>query len=170
MEKKVQKESRFTDYKSRVLAGLASSEPDASPKGSIDIQILPLIDRLNEHHAVITTSSCSGRVSVFLEGLKRPNKQAISDKEGSEPKSGNAGIGGKGEGGSWLFVSHEPVDCKDKAPREVGEMLFGQELTDAALKDNRCVGLGFDDVSYSTRFVHFKFEPMVHTTKTPEAL
>lgn len=38
---------------------------------------------------MVTTSSCSGRVSVFLEGVKL-----------GKP-------GGKGDGGKWLFITHD---------------------------------------------------------------
>lgn len=40
---------------------------------------------------MVTTSLCSGRVSVFLEGVKN-----------------NTQIGAKGNDGRWLFVTHEP--------------------------------------------------------------
>lgn len=42
---------------------------------------------------MVTTSSCSGRVSVFLEGNKSETQ-----------------IGAKGNEGNWLFVTHDPRD------------------------------------------------------------
>lgn len=166
----------FKTHKSRILAEIESPIPDASPKGSIDVQILPLINRLNQHDRIFTTSSCSGRVSVFFEGLKKiattatPRYSEQNQQAGKTPVGdavGNAGIGGKGEGGKWLFVSHDPVDAERKSDCEVAEMLLGKEV--AATPDEQrlgYVGLGFGDavgfdISSATRFVHLKFEPMV---------
>ncbi|EMG48615.1 hypothetical protein G210_0789 [Candida maltosa Xu316] len=42
---------------------------------------------------MVTTSSCSGRVSVFLEGLKNMNSTSVVSK---------------GNYGRWLFVTHDP--------------------------------------------------------------
>ncbi|CUS09431.1 unnamed protein product [Tuber aestivum] len=169
--------ARFAVHKTQILAEISSPGPDASPKGSIDIHILPLINRLNEHHKIITTSSCSGRMSVFLEGSKKlagTDSEAIG--EGPEPDekaefpSGSAGMGGKG-GGKWLFVSHDPVDCIDMTPREVSHMLLGghtlglhsannQVLTESVLSE------AGTSVSSSTRLVHMKFEPMILHVQT----
>ncbi|CAZ86625.1 unnamed protein product [Tuber melanosporum] len=164
--------ARFAAHKTQILAEILSPGPDASPKGSIDLHILPLINRLNEHRKIITTSSCSGRISVFLEGSKKlagEGSRAIGEApepdEKAEFPSGNAGMGGKG-GGKWLFVSHDPVDCNDMTPREVCQMLLGghvlglgsmnnQVLTEPVLSE---AGTG---VSSSTRLVHMKFEPMI---------
>lgn len=148
----------FKAHKFRILAKIASPSPDASPKGSIDVQILPLINRLNQHDRVFTTSSCSGRVSVFFEGQKK-----IATPVAESPV-GKAGIGGKGGGGKWLFVSHDPVDVERQSDREVAEMLLGKEVDDEqrlgyiGLGSGDAVGL---DISSATRFVHLKFEPMV---------
>lgn len=157
----------FKAHKSRILAEIASPNPDASPKGSIDVHILPLINRLNLHDRVFTTSSCSGRVSVFLEGLKKNTKPGYSEGD----TVGKAGIGGKGEGGKWLFVSHDPVDVGRKSDREVAEMVLGKEVAAETPGDERMLGLGSGDaidfdISSATRFVHLKFEPMVsgHTS------
>ena len=43
---------------------------DLSPKGSIDEGIRDLIDYINTLPGFVSTSSCAGRVSVFLEGAK----------------------------------------------------------------------------------------------------
>ena len=66
---------------------------DASPKGTIDALCRPLIDTINAHPHMVTTSLCLGRVSVFLEGVKQ-----------------KAQIGAKGNDGRWLFVTHDPAD------------------------------------------------------------
>ncbi|RPB01813.1 hypothetical protein L873DRAFT_1788141 [Choiromyces venosus 120613-1] len=172
--------SRFAVQKAQILAEISSPGPDASPKGSIDIRILPLINRLNEHRNIITTSSCSGRISVFLEGSKKPagkDAEAIEGAPGRNEKaefSGNARMGGKG-GGKWLFVSHDPVDCIDKTPREVGQMLLGGQALDIDYVNNQ----GLSDsmlseagtgISSSVRLVHMKFEPMTLDIQTAHTI
>lgn len=174
-----QRNCLFTAHKSRILAKISSPSPDASPKGSVDTQILPLISRLNQHNRVFTTSSCSGRISIFLEGLKKNTRSSYfgeNKQEGrvlaAEDAGGKAGIGGKGEGGKWLFVSHDPVDLIHKSDQEVSEMLLGKKADEAAAETpsgkEKLGGLGLGsvdvsdfDISSITRFVHLKFEPMV---------
>lgn len=79
---------KFDKTKADILADLGVV--DYSPKGSIDSSILPVIALVNAQPDLVTTSSCAGRVSVFVEG----------------DKSGKHKIGGKGEGGHWLFTTH----------------------------------------------------------------
>lgn len=43
------------------------SQVDLSKKGSIDDQIIDLVQYINAHENFFTTSSCSGRISVFSE-------------------------------------------------------------------------------------------------------
>lgn len=89
----------FDQKKQLILREIgANSEdlPDASPKGTIDVLCLPLIDTINHHPDMVTTSLCLGRVSVFLEGIKQ-----------------KAQIGAKGNEGKWLFVTHEPKDLEN---------------------------------------------------------
>lgn len=86
--------SPFDQKKASILEEIgvtSKSIPDASPKGTIDELCLPIINVINAHPDMVTTSLCSGRVSVFLEGKKQENQ-----------------IGAKGNEGRWLFVSHEP--------------------------------------------------------------
>ena len=61
-----------------------SEYDDLSPKGSIDVGIRDLIDEINQIEGCVTTSSCSGRASVFLEGKKRASDGLLDDqvKEG----------------------------------------------------------------------------------------
>ncbi|CUM65464.1 uncharacterized protein PRCAT00003104001 [Priceomyces carsonii] len=86
----------FDQKKNVILKEILSSgsdNPDASPKGTIDQFCIPIIDLINSKKDFVTTSSCSGRLSVFLEGIK------IGDK-----------IGAKGNQGRWIFVSHDPKE------------------------------------------------------------
>ena len=58
---------------------------DKSKKGSIDGPIRDLMEEMNGHEMLSTTSSCSGRVTLFSDG-----------DESSEKK-----------GGDWIYSSHE---------------------------------------------------------------
>ncbi|RDA95287.1 hypothetical protein CP533_3558 [Ophiocordyceps camponoti-saundersi (nom. inval.)] len=127
----------FTEKKKRILQQLALPDEeytDASPKGSVDDAIRPLIDDINRVEGFVTTSSCAGRVSVFLEGHK------VKD----ESRAQTAAVGGKGAGGTWLFVSHEPVA---REASWIDALEFSAESASAK-------GPG-------DRMIHFKFEPMI---------
>jgi tRNA wybutosine-synthesizing protein 3 len=126
----------FDQKKQSITAQIEATDetnPDASPKGTLDKKLVPLIDLINDHPDMVTTSSCSGRVSVFLQGRK-----PVDDGRGK--------IGGKGDGGKWLYVTHDPDDIDqscwwDKVKEyqeEDGDNAFGDE-----------------------RYVLFKFEPMI---------
>lgn len=92
--------SAFDQKKAFILELMGENSidaPDASPKGTIDTLCLPIIDVINSHSDMVTTSLCSGRVSVFLEGVKKVKTQ----------------IGAKGNEGRWLFVTHHPEELKN---------------------------------------------------------
>lgn len=130
-----------------------SEYDDLSPKGSVDEGIRDLIDEINQIEGCVTTSSCSGRVSVFLEGKKHAHEELDGSlKEGSEVRvrKTTAGVGGKGGGGRWLYVSHNEVNISQHEGAEGLTRLLGMEQSHHALKS----GPGI-------RFIHFKFEPMV---------
>lgn len=142
----------FVNKKAKILADLstpATSYVDASPKGSIDIGIADLINAINELPEYVTTSSCAGRISVFVEGKKRT---ANSENEGEGSPGGEretrAGTGGKGGGGKWLYVSHDPLLIHD------GQDLAG--LLGMARRNEEK-----EIVLEEQRLVRFKFEPMV---------
>lgn len=152
----IQNADAFDTRKLKIMADITSSAPDASPKGTIDTHIIPLITLLNGHTDIVTTSSCSGRVSVFLEGAKRlkgaddlmerPDAH-FSEEPSSPPK---AAYGGKG-GGMWLYVSHDPI----ATPEVIYSALSPENLLDCKIDPCKV------DISSSTRFVHFKFETMI---------
>lgn len=151
--------SNFTAKKDAILASLAVAEPsytDLSPKGSVDEAIRPLIERINALEGVVTTSSCAGRVSVFLEGSRYANpKENRDDAENTYGglKEQAAVPGGKGMGGRWLFVSHSPVHFPsggDSLASRLG-MCHQHELYDYQ---------NAIEVS-QVRLARFQFEPMV---------
>ncbi|TVY45656.1 tRNA wybutosine-synthesizing protein [Lachnellula occidentalis] len=165
----------FLAKKKRILSQLAvpdSQYDDLSPKGSIDEGIRDLIAEINEIEGCVTTSSCAGRVSVFLEGRKASSSSCLAlggeghgsgdgdegegnDEEEEEGERGTkAGVGGKGGGGRWLFVSHDPVSIEKE--RDLAGFL-GMERRGG--NGDEVVGMGME--AREVRFVHFKFEPMI---------
>ncbi|KAK2592154.1 hypothetical protein QQS21_010162 [Conoideocrella luteorostrata] len=133
----------FTSKKVKIIDQLAVPDAeytDASPKGTIDKGIRHLIDELNGADGFVTTSSCAGRVSVFLEGRKAPTAANTDEGDSSQQV---AGVGGKGAGGTWLFVSHDVVKGED--------WIQSLEFTETC----------HDDPGKDKRLIHFKFEPMI---------
>jgi tRNA wybutosine-synthesizing protein 3 len=144
--------SRFEVRKQKILEQINVPDGeyhDLSPKGSIDAPIRELISEINDIDGIVTTSSCSGRISVFLEGRKADNDFTKSGEEGDESR---AGPGGKGGGGTWLFISHDPVEVSDVAASQDFLSRFG--LKEAAPDATRAIDV-------QRRFIHLKFEPMV---------
>lgn len=78
----------FEGAKRRTLDQLG--KPDRSKKGGVDDEAWPLIDAINNCKDYYTTSSCSGRITLFVE-----------------PESG------KKHEGDWLFVSHAAATLPD---------------------------------------------------------
>ena len=182
----------FTAKKNDILASLATPDvnyTDASPKGSIDVRIRGLIDRINGLEGVVTTSSCSGRISVFLEGTKghvgkvgeangvenegfdevtyqvdslvgKSNAETeITEKYASKQVPQRAVPGGKGNGGRWLFVSHDPLP-EDFLRAEAS--LFRTLGLDPGADAGRVLqtSIGFAGPG-KPRLIRFQFEPMV---------
>ncbi|KAK3169058.1 hypothetical protein OEA41_005506 [Lepraria neglecta] len=154
----------FIAKKNAILTSLSVPDDaytDLSPKGTVDEALKPLIDRINALEGIVTTSSCSGRVSVFLEGSKGGNRKGkIDDPETGtcENAEGQAAVpGGKGMGGRWLFVSHEPVH-------------FNQEGSYLATRLGMSYQLELYDYQKDmdinqVRLARFQFEPMIlHVT------
>lgn len=78
----------FVAKKSQILSLLTQPEDeytDKSPKGTVDHQILHLIQEINGYDGLVTTSSCAGRVAVFVEGPR------------STAKAGDVNDAGEGE-------------------------------------------------------------------------
>lgn len=136
--------SEFDQKKKFLLKeiGLNSEEnPDASPKGTIDSLCIPLITMINSHKDMVTTSSCSGRLSVFLEGSKDVKLVDEGTRE-------NIKIGAKGDGGHWLFVSHEKEEIKEWWKSENIKFKYKTAIKEGEYNPN-------------TRYVLFKYEPLI---------
>jgi tRNA wybutosine-synthesizing protein 3 len=120
----------FTSRKALILSQLsipAEQYDDLSPKGSIDEGIRDLIEGINAREGWVTTSSCAGRASVFVEGEKarrRKGTPLVKDKaeeaardvdEGGGPKEGGGGeedafAVGEGEDGKVDEYGHVEDD------------------------------------------------------------
>ena len=151
--------SRFAARKLKILEQLdapAAEYHDLSPKGSVDAPIRDLIDELNALAGLVTTSSCSGRISVFLEGRRAGGEGVKALDDGGDGGGGDetrAGPGGKGGGGAWLFISHEAVDVSGAGEAAAGGFtgMFGLQRA----------GEGQVTPDVQCRYIHLKFEPMV---------
>jgi tRNA(Phe) wybutosine-synthesizing methylase Tyw3 len=84
----------FQQRKAQVLSSLYDPGSDRSRKGSVDAPIVDLVDAINRLPGVYTTSSCSGRTSVF-----------------AEPTHESRAAGKKG--GEWVYASHNPPAYED---------------------------------------------------------
>ncbi|KAF2745824.1 hypothetical protein M011DRAFT_405725 [Sporormia fimetaria CBS 119925] len=136
-------QNRFDNKKQKILELLGTPDElyqDLSPKGSVDEAIRPLIADINRISGLVTTSSCSGRVSIFCEGRQKD----IEDETVPSTVSG-----GKGQG-SWLYVSHLPITPQVlNDPNSDIFSVFGLQR-----------GNGKGPVA-SFSFIHLKFEPMI---------
>ncbi|CEL01918.1 hypothetical protein ASPCAL01494 [Aspergillus calidoustus] len=153
----------FVSRKSKILAELSAPDEeysDLSPKGSVDEGIRDLIQDINTLPGLVTTSSCAGRISVFLEG-RRGSNPAEEANAGEERKF--VPSGGKGAG-KWLYVSHEPMETENgraipkgfEANKERKSLLevFGMVAGDGNPPS-------VDKEGHAPRLVRFHFEPMI---------
>ena len=149
----------FTAKKSRILNALAvpaSEYTDLSPKGSVDEGIRDLIGDLNDLEGLVTTSSCAGRISVFLEG-RQVQAHGGDEHKGLRGQTVVPSVpGGKGNGGQWIFVSHEPFKLSDEAQGEDDFLIRKFSMSVASEQSNRELL-----ETRPKRFLKFQFEPMV---------
>jgi tRNA wybutosine-synthesizing protein 3 len=134
----------FTQKKEKILDAINVSHmeySDLSPKGSIDEGIREAINLLNSIPGLVTTSSCAGRVSVYVDGLKK-------NTEEHRENGTTGGSGGKG-GGRWIFVSHDPVNLETN------------EWSGALLSKFEMHPSNGADMPIGAGLVHLKFESMV---------
>lgn len=145
----------FLQKKQVILKNIQENSPyapDLSPKGTIDELCMPLIDLINSSDKMVTTSSCSGRISVFLEGSKV--KILHQDDSGNIERTEKiVKSGGKGEGGKWIFVTHNVNDVAQKKDwyksLNLHYKIDGEKQADY-------------NVSSTTRYLLYKFEPLIY--------
>lgn len=139
--------SAFEARKSKILADLSIPDAeytDLSPKGSVDEGIRDLIQDINGLPGLVTTSSCAGRISVFLEGRKKQPQRASEEQRRQFAPSGGKGAG------KWLYVSHDPLEEKAMSLHERFGLTPGDGKPPAANKAGQ-----------APRLVRFHYEPMV---------
>lgn len=126
----------FVQRKTVILNNLGSDEPDLSPKGRPDDEVLDLLELINSHDDYVSTSSCSGRAVVFLDADKNGH--------GEEAK------------GRWLMNLHTPFRIKQAefSTEELYDMFFGDME----------VGENWDSKGHHSRLVNLKFEPLVSSS------
>lgn len=178
----------FEARKSKILEQLAVPDAeytDASPKGTVDVGIRPLLGKVNAAEGFVTTSSCAGRVSVFVEGRKASQQQqpqtATTGGEAAATEEDQAtmdiiqpattqtvaGLGGKGGGGTWLYVSHDPHPLAGKQGVDwVQELGLAGDAVNERLFDGAS---GSEGCGSERRLIHFKFEPMVSDIAAADA-
>ncbi|CEP09272.1 hypothetical protein [Parasitella parasitica] len=100
---------------------------------------------INRHPDYYTTSSCSGRVAVYCEGLEKDVD--VNDPDAIEKTT---------KGGTWLYVSHDPIAMpKDNLDAWIVQLLFGSQSDKVVFSDKRP-----DDI-LSRQLIYFKFEPLI---------
>ena len=125
--------SIFEKRKAAILADLQSDDPDLSPKGRPDDEILGLLTLLNSHPDFVSTSSCSGRAVVFLDADKTSSEEAAR--------------------GRWLMNRHTPLEGGF-------EGLSLEQLNAFLFADIKVAGEGLS-ITEPRRFITLKFEPLV---------
>lgn len=147
----------FESRKQQILAELSIPDAeyrDLSPKGSVDEGIRDLIRDVNALPGLVTTSSCAGRISVFLEGRKKQSQRPPQQQQQQQQQRKFAPSGGKGAG-RWLYVSHEPLKEEEVKKSQSLHRLFGLVPGDG--RPPRLQG----EQGQAPRLVRFHFEPMV---------
>ncbi|KAI9709960.1 MAG: hypothetical protein M1820_003038 [Bogoriella megaspora] len=136
----------FTNKKRQILAKLSRDEKeytDKSPKGSVDEQIIDLVRGINVIEGLVTTSSCAGRISIYLESARQSQGQATTSADR----------------GRWTFSSHSPLRNIEMWSHEQLAILFGSrqqnDSTRKSLHNLHPKALG------NSRHILFKFEPMI---------
>ena len=148
---------RFAAKKRDIINRLSKPEgeyEDLSPKGGVDDQIRDLVDQINSLDGFVTTSSCAGRMAVYLAGPPKQSVQVDPFVDEEQPLSSivtRSSTSGKG-GGRWLFTSHTPLNLE-------------QYQADGALLQklgfSRGAQMAFPIGESAPQFVHLKFEPMI---------
>ncbi|KAI4311995.1 hypothetical protein MLD38_036854 [Melastoma candidum] len=121
----------FDRRKASTLSSLGGDGNDRSPKGTIDAPIIPLLEAINRHPDYFTTSSCSGRISVFSHPTASPAEDAKK----------------KARGGTWLFLSHDPVADAE----EVVSLLFPRGIGRSVIWESGITSVGVKRVIVAIR-------------------
>lgn len=124
----------FEQRKAHIVATLKEAQTDRSPKGSVDTAILPLLSLINSHADYVSTSSCSGRISVFHQCNSEIKEEKDEYNTTVPPKE------------RWLLVSHDPINDVNATAAD----LFA-----------RLKSMPFQQEIGSKQSVLFRFEPFI---------
>jgi len=124
--------STFESLKELTLHNLAAGV-DNSFKGSVDKPIAELVCFLNSLSNCYTTSSCSGRISVFESGLS--SKQI-----------------------TWLLVKHRKIEAAELIDAVRGYRSSAKEVTSSS---SSCFGDDSEGTTDGVRLVLFKCESFI---------
>ena len=161
------KQDSFLQKKQSIL----NSNIDLSPKGSIDALCIPIIKLINDNSDdMVTTSSCSGRLSVFVEGVKaKPQTKqlentapkAAAEQSSQSPEEAVTSalleykLGGKGDGGEWLYITHNVDEVTGWLQK-----VQSSKRTIRFLSDDKETET--DNIDMTTkRLILYKFEPLI---------
>ncbi|KAJ5622572.1 hypothetical protein N7528_005804 [Penicillium herquei] len=163
----------FESRKNKIIEELAIPDEeytDLSPKGSVDEGVRDLIREINALPGLVTTSSCAGRISVFLEGRKKSSSASqLEDNQGQskEPVESSdqqqrqfVPTGGKGAG-RWLYVSHDPFVRSTTPSDSSAESSSGKGSFPLHEQFGLTPGNGKPPAGKSLRLVRFHFDPLI---------
>eukprot|EP00468_Gymnochlora_sp_CCMP2014_P001947 CAMPEP_0167742950 /NCGR_PEP_ID=MMETSP0110_2-20121227/1734_1 /TAXON_ID=629695 /ORGANISM="Gymnochlora sp., Strain CCMP2014" /LENGTH=815 /DNA_ID=CAMNT_0007627245 /DNA_START=1489 /DNA_END=3936 /DNA_ORIENTATION=- len=131
----------YKERRERVLKEIGGGEgaKDKSPKGSIDAPIVDLISEINACPGgrVYTTSSCSGRITVFTQGASQR------------------------KGGHWSICSHDKVNAEDVLSAIHSKNIFCISKTDEK-SEGKDEAKGTENrTETSGTLSTFRFEPFI---------
>eukprot|EP00466_Bigelowiella_natans_P006325 jgi/Bigna1/79101/fgenesh1_pg.59_\ len=130
---------------------LSNVTKDASPKGTLDSHIEPIVSVINGMRDFYTTSSCrcsifvaiSGRISIMSQPLERTKEIQFWGFPRTDPRMC---LGGK-----WLLVTHDKINYSEAKEALINLSNFSSSTAPTA----SVVPMGGEDL------VVFRFEPMV---------
>ena len=169
-EKVVAVARAFDDRKAHILHALGVDEMDRSPKGSLDEPIYDLINHINHSRWYVTTSSCSGRVSLFLEGNTALHPPGDQDDEHSTSTSTTTTTTTT-KTGKWLLVEHRKVNVREvkaaiAAAVETGDGERDEETMEGGTGKREDRGhnnkkMMLSDGTYNEQTIFLRFEPFI---------
>eukprot|EP00158_Paraphelidium_tribonemae_P003076 Partr_v1_DN25877_c1_g1_i2_m2674 putative tRNA-yW synthesizing protein 3 homolog (S. cerevisiae) len=106
----------FSEQRRDILERISTG--DKSVKQSIDSHALPICNLINSLDDFVTTSSCSGRISIMSESILA--EDMVEDNAPAK------------KGGRWLFVSHDIIESGISFPEIVGDTHFTSGPYDSA--------------------------------------
>ncbi|SCU67337.1 Methyltransferase TYW3, putative [Trypanosoma equiperdum] len=163
----------FGQRRQKILEDLQENKNDKSLAGRVDPQVAPLVQFINEHFSCyVTSSSCSGRVSLFHKGQLsagcpiNPLAEAKVLKADANADMHNRKRGAFGQGA--LFQSHDPIPNVEEMVTQRLVPVLGsfEEWRSRQLQLEGGLKLmqekkHFDSLLHETELLELKFEPMI---------